>query len=95
MASSKGILLVLIGLPLAAAALESPDTTTCSRLAGRFGSTPRELTLSEIDDLRSCINQQRLQMEFAERERRAAQLDAPRRYPARAFSPDLPDDFVP
>lgn len=58
MAMRMATLLFLAGLPLAAAADDGSDLAACSALAERFGSSPRQLSISELDSLKSCINTQ-------------------------------------
>lgn len=73
MTTRTGIALLLIGLPMLAVASNQPDAPECTRLALKFSASPRSLAISELDLLKTCINDQRLAMEDAERDRQEAQ----------------------
>jgi hypothetical protein len=68
MANRTGIVLLLLGLPLAAGAT-ADSTAQCAELANKFTSAPRTLSISELDELKTCISEQRLAMEQAQLER--------------------------
>lgn len=82
MAMRTAIVLLFLGLPVTAAALNGPDTAECARLAGKFGAAPRDLALNELDGLKSCINEQQEQMRQASDEQATqARYQPPRHYP--------------
>jgi hypothetical protein len=49
---------VLAGLPLVASADENAGVAHCAAVAERFSSDPRSMAISELDQLRTCINVQ-------------------------------------
>jgi hypothetical protein len=49
---------VLAGLPLVASADENADVAQCAAVAERFSSDPRSMEISQLDQLRTCINVQ-------------------------------------
>lgn len=90
MTGRTGLLLLLTTLPLVVEATVSPGAEHCAQLAGNFGSDPRAMTISDLDILRSCINEQQQAMRDAAQARQEAQASAPQ-----TFRPYLSDDFLP
>lgn len=72
MTNCKGIaLLLLLGLPVAAAAdAANPagaDLALCADMAERFRDQPRTLSIADLDTLRGCINSQQDLLRSAQR----------------------------
>jgi len=53
-----GIVLLLAGLPMVAAADSDAEMAQCTRVAQQFSSDPRGMSLSDLDALKTCINLQ-------------------------------------
>lgn len=57
-----GIVLLLAGLPVVAAADSDAEMAQCTQVAQKFSSNPRGMALSELDTLKTCINTQQTAM---------------------------------
>lgn len=53
-----GIVLLLAGLPMVAAADSDAEMAKCTQVAQKFSSNPRGMALSDLDALKTCINVQ-------------------------------------
>lgn len=57
-----GIVLLLAGLPMVAAADSDAEMAQCTRVAQKFTSDPRGMAISDLDALKTCINLQQTAM---------------------------------
>ena len=57
-----GIVLLLAGLPMVAAADSDADMAQCTQVAQKFSGDPRGMTISDLDALKTCINVQQAAM---------------------------------
>lgn len=70
MTRTPALLLLLLGLPaLAVAASDNADEAArCAQLSAGFGSSPRSLSIGELDALKTCINTQEAAMREEQRQ---------------------------
>lgn len=69
MKSWIAVSVVLAGLPLGAWADSDATMAQCVQVAQKFSSSPRSMEIAELDQLKTCINQQQAAMPEAAQRR--------------------------